>query len=340
MRLINAAGACLTPPNGARIKVTVISTGGTIGMAQSGNSVGVMPQPGFDLVSSMRAVHPDIELEQVEFFAKPSASITLRDVQNLADLISARSDSGCAGTVITHGTDTLEESAFALALLLQTEQPVVITGAMRSPDEPGPDGPANLNAAIRVAASKEARGLGPVVLFGDELHAPHLVRKIHSSRPHAFTSDPFGPMGHIVEGMLDLQMRPTRRSEQLRVCGAIPPVPIIQAGLDLEPETIAAFSDAMIGALIIAGVGGGHVSSRAVDAISELAKAIPVIITSRVGMGHTLTRSYAYGGSEIDLARRGVINGGRWRPTQARIIAQLLLSDGRSRQDIANWLAR
>ncbi|KAB2850349.1 MAG: hypothetical protein F9K41_16680 [Sphingopyxis terrae] len=64
-----------------------------------------------------------------------------------------------------------------------------------------------------------------------------------------------------------------------------------------------------------------------------------MIITSRVGMGHTLSRSYAYGGSEIDLARRGVINGGRWRPAQARIIVQLLLSDGKSRQDIADWLS-
>jgi L-asparaginase len=147
-------------------------------------------------------------------------------------------------------------------------------------------------------------------------------------------------MGHIVEGRLDLQMRPTRRSAPLRVHGAVPPVPVIQAGLDLEPETIAAFSASKIGALVIAGVGGGHVSSRAVNAISELAQAIPVIITSRVGMGHTLTRSYAYGGSEIDLAQRGVINGGRWRPAQARIVLQLLLSENRSRQEIADWLAR
>ncbi len=147
-------------------------------------------------------------------------------------------------------------------------------------------------------------------------------------------------MGHIVEGRLDLQMQPTLKHQPLRVQSPVLAVPVLQAGLDLEPETVSAFSDAAIGALIIAGVGGGHVSSRAVDAIAALAMRMPVIITSRVGMGHTLSRSYAYGGSEMDLAQRGVINGGRWRPAQARIIVQMLLSEGKSRDEIAAWLAR
>lgn len=308
-------------------------------MTTQAGAQGVTPDPGFDLLSPMRKLHPDIALKQIDLFAKPSASIALADVQEIADRIMESLNRGYCGAVVTHGTDTLEETAFALSLLMPTTCPVVVTGAMRHPEVPGADGPANLAAAILVAASPDAEGLGPCVLFGDEIHAPHLVRKIHSSRPHAFTSDPFGPMGHVVEGRVDLQMRPTRRSTPLRVRGAVPAVPVIQAGLDLEPETIAAFTDAKIGALVIAGAGGGHVSSRAVDAISNLARAIPVIITSRVGMGHTLTRSYAYGGSEIDLAQRGVINGGRWRPAQARIVVQLLLSENRSRQDIADWLA-
>jgi L-asparaginase len=320
--------------------VGIFSTGGTIAMTARAGEDGVAPQAGFDLLSPMRILHPELTLEHIELFAKPSASISLSDIQQLADGIDDRLAKHLCGAVVTHGTDTLEETAFALSLLMANSKPVVVTGAMRSPAAPGADGPANLTSAILVAASREAEGLGPAVLFGDEIHAPHLVRKIHSSRPHAFTSDPFGPMGHIVEGRLDLQMKPTFRQEPLRLCGPVLPVPVIQAGLDLEPEAVSAFSDSKIGALVIAGVGGGHVSSRAVDAIADLASKVPVIITSRVGMGHTLSRSYAYRGSEIDLARHGVINGGRWRPAQARIIAQLLLSNGRSRQDIADWLAR
>jgi L-asparaginase len=321
------------------IKVAVFTTGGTIAMAPLHNDPGAVPQPWIDLLSSIRLLHPKLKMEQVDLFAKPSASITLHDVQHLADAILDKKLTGCVGAVVTHGTDTLEETAFALSLLLDTDHPVVITGAMRPPSELGPDGPANLNAAILVAASSEASGLGPVVLFGDEIHAPHLVRKIHSSRPHAFSSEPFGPIGHIVEGRLDLAMTSITRPAGLRLGANIQAVPVIQAGLDLEPETISAFSGANIGALVIAGAGGGHVSSRVMDTIADLARGIPVIITSRVGMGHTLSRSYAYDGSEMDLARRGVVNGGRWRPAQARIIAQIVLSNGGSAADLADWLA-
>ncbi|WP_283214592.1 asparaginase [Sphingopyxis sp. L1A2A] len=320
--------------------IGIFSMGGTIAMTANAGGRGVAPQVGFDLLSPMRRLHPDLTLAHFELFAKPSPSVSLADVQLLCDQIEEKFRLGLCGAVVTHGTDTLEETAFALSLLMATAKPVVVTGAMRHPEAPGADGPANLASAILVAASGQADGLGPLVLFGDEIHAPHLVRKIHSSRPHAFTSDPFGPMGHIVEGRLDLQMQPTLKHRPLRVESPVLAVPVLQAGLDLEPETVAAFSDANIGALIIAGVGGGHVSSRAVDAIAALAMRMPVIITSRVGMGHTLSRSYAYGGSEMDLAQRGVINGGRWRPAQARIIVQMLLSVGKSRDEIAVWLAR
>ena len=329
----------LATPIQDNVSVTVFTTGGTIAMGRSHNSLGAVPQSGIDLLSPIRLLHPELKLEQVNLYAKPSASITLHDVQHLADAILDKNLAGCSGAVVTHGTDTLEETAFALSLLLDTDHPVVVTGAMRNSSEPGPDGPANLNAAILVAASSEARGLGPVVLFGDELHAPHLVRKIHSSRPHAFSSEPFGPIGHIVEGRLDLAMTSRKSPSGMQLGAAIQAVPVIQAGLDLEPETIAAFSSANIGALVIAGAGGGHVSSRVMDAISDLASRIPVIITSRVGMGHTLSRSYTYDGSEMDLSRRGVLNGGRWRPAQARIIAQIVLSNGGSKAELADWLA-
>lgn len=105
-------------------------------------------------------------------------------------------------------------------------------------------------------------------------------------------------------------------------------VPILQVGLDLEPETLDAFHSPEIDGLVVAGVGGGHISARAVDAFEQLARTIPVILTSRVGMGETLRTSYGYQGSELDLVCRGAVNGGRWRPSQARILLQLLLSSG------------
>ncbi|VVT20028.1 Asparaginase [Sphingomonas sp. EC-HK361] len=321
-----------------RCSIALFATGGTIAMAPADGG-GVAPSHGADALAAGLSLDAGITLERHDLFAKPSASISLADVQTIADAIEAAFARGVEGAVVTHGTDTLEETAFALALMLGRGKPVVVTGAMRSAGEAGADGPANLTAAIRVAANPAANGQGPLVLFGQEVHAAHLVRKVHSSRPHAFSSEPFGPIGHVVEGHLRFELATIADLPRLSVGGAVPAVPVVQAGLDLEPETIGAFANAPIGALVIAGVGGGHVSARAVEAIDRLNDRIPVIIASRVGMGATLRESYAYDGSEIDLARRGILNAGRWRPAQARLLTQLALSQGQDRAALADLLA-
>lgn len=270
----------------------------------------------------------DIIVERYDVCAKPSASIGLADVAALADEIELAAADGLGGAVVTHGTDTIEETAFSLALMLRKELPVVITGAMRSADSIAPDGPANLAGAIRIATHPDARGRGVLVFFGDEIHAAHLVRKIHSSRLHAFSSDPLGPLGHLAEENITFELSPTLQLPRLNLVGPVPIVPILYAAMDLEPETIRAFDVPGIGAVIITGVGGGHVSSRAALELERLAAKIPVVITSRVGMGPALRKSYAYVGGDIDLQARGLIYGGRWRPTHARIIVQLALSAG------------
>jgi len=321
------------------MRIGLFATGGTIAMGASGAGPGVVPRHGADALAAGVTAAPGIAIEQYDLFAKPSASITLGDVQSIADRIEQGFAEGLDGAVVTHGTDTLEETAFTLSLMLARTRPVVITGAMRSAGEVGADGPANLNAAIAIAATPEAHGQGPLVFFGGEIHAAHLVRKVHSSRLHAFSSEPYGPIGQMTEGGVRIEMRALFRPATLRLGGSVPAVAILQAGLDLEPETIEAFAAAAIGALVVAGVGGGHVSSRAADALERLNQRIPVVITTRVGMGETLRASYGYPGSETDLARRGILNGGRWRPHQARILLQILLSNGVARDGIAASLA-
>jgi L-asparaginase len=317
------------------MRIGLFATGGTIGMAASADGPGVVPQHGADALAAGISTPDGVRIERHDLFAKPSASITLADVQSIADRIEQGFADGLAGAVVTHGTDTLEETAFALSLMLARTRPVVITGAMRSAGEVGADGPANLNAAIAVAASPEAHGQGPLVLFGSEIHAAHLVRKVHSSRLHAFSSEPYGPVGQLTEGGVRIELRALFRPSILRLGGTVPAVPILQVGLDLEPETIDAFAGAEIGGLIVAGVGGGHVASRAADALERLNRRVPVVLTTRVGMGETLRASYGYPGSETDLGRRGILNGGRWRPNQARILLQILLSDNADRERIA-----
>ena len=310
------------------MRIGVFATGGTISMAGASPGLAVTPVHRVDDLVGAANVAEAVQIEQHDMFAKPSASMTLADVQTLADRLSDAFTDGLDGAVVTHGTDTLEETAFALSIMLGRTRPVVITGAMRSADDIASDGPANLSAAIQLAATPAAAGQRPLVLFGDEIHAAHLVRKVHSSRRHAFSSEPFGPIGQIIEGQVRIELRTLLEIRQLRLGTRNPVVPILQVGLDLEPETLDAFRSPAIDGLVVAGAGGGHISARAVDVFEQLARTIPVILTSRVGMGETLRTSYGYRGSELDLVCRGAVNGGRWRPSQARILLQLLLSSG------------
>lgn len=309
------------------LRIGLFAMGGTIAMRQQAGG-GVSLEDGADALLASAGLPADIIVERRDMVSKPSASIDLTDVALLAHMLDEAEAGGMDGAVVTHGTDTLEETAFALALMRASPMPVVVTGAMRSADSIGADGPANLAAAMRVAAHADARGQGVLVVLGDEIHAAHLVRKVHSSRTHAFSSEPFGPLGYLADGLVRLDLASRLPVPCLSMGASIPVVPILQAGMDLEPDTVRAFDIPSIHALVVAGVGGGHVSARAVPALETLARNKPVVLTHRVGMGPTLQNSYAYPGGDIDLRNRGLIYGGRWRPNQARIIVQLALSAG------------
>jgi L-asparaginase len=145
----------------SRPKVTVLSLGGTIAMTGDTSSGGVVPRlTGEELVSAVPQLEAVAEIEAESFLQIPGAHITVGNLVEVAEEATRRIDAGASGIVITQGTDTIEEAAFALDLLVDRDAPVVVTGAMRSPTLPGADGPANLLASVSVAASDAARGLG------------------------------------------------------------------------------------------------------------------------------------------------------------------------------------
>jgi len=150
-------------------RIALLGTGGTIAMTAKGAG-GNLTLDAAALSASLGDALAGIALVTRDVLAKPSSGFMLGDLGKIAAAV-AEAVKDADGVVITHGTDTLEETAFALALLLRTDKPVVLTAAMRRPDQPGADGPANLGAAIRVAASPAARGLGVLVVMDDEIHA-------------------------------------------------------------------------------------------------------------------------------------------------------------------------
>jgi L-asparaginase len=332
----------MTTPN--RPRVEVLALGGTIAMTEqpTGGVVPAVPAeallaavPGLDGPDGAGA---DLRVRQLRQL--PGASLTLDDVLAVAAEANAALAAGAAGVVVIQGTDTIEESAFLLDLLHDAGGtagggPVVVTGAMRNPTQAGADGPANLAAAVRVAASPAARGLGCVVVLADEIHAARWVRKTHTSSVAAFASPFTGPIGGVAEGRVTIATRPVRfpaipfpaNPFRDRAGGAGPRVGVYPVTLGDDGEALAFFA-ARCDGLVVAGFGVGHVPVGMVPVLAELAGRMPVVLASRTGAGTVHGGTYGFPGSERDLVGRGLIPAGHLDPYKARLLLYLLLAGG------------
>lgn len=316
-------------------KVQVFSLGGTISSTGSGEK-GVKPTlTGEALVADVPRIADVAEVSAVSFRQAASGELTMRDLAGLASEIEHVIDEGASGAVVTQGTDTIEETSFALDLLVDREAPVVVTGAMRNPTLPGADGPANLLASIQVASSQAARGLGAVVVLNDEIHAARFVRKTHTQSPATFGSDPVGPIGWISEGAPRIALRPEGRHE-IRLSGDAkdPPVALLTITLGDDGRLLSVIEEQGYAGLVIEAMGGGHVPSVMADALQDLAWKMPVVLASRTGAGEVLRATYGFPGSEIDLLERGLICAGPLDGLKARMLLTLLLASGSTHEEI------
>jgi L-asparaginase len=323
-------------------EVVLYTLGGTISMAGragEGAGAGVVARlGGADLAADVPGLAETgvvLKVEDVE--RVPSADLTFAQVLDLVARASAAVRAGARGVVVTQGTDTLEESAFLADLVWPHAEPLVLTGAMRNPTLAGPDGPANLLAAVTAAADPGVRGLGAVVAFNDELHAARWVRKQHATSTATFVSPDAGPVGRLEEERVRILSVPPRRTalpipapEEL----AAARVALHTAVLDEQGDELDGIAERYCG-LVVAGLGVGHVTGRLVPALSGLAELMPVVLTSRAGAGPVLRHTYGAPGSEIDLQNRGLINGGLLHPYKARILLRLLLASGADRERAA-----
>jgi L-asparaginase len=249
---------------------------------------------------------------------------------------SAAITSGGSGAVVTVGTDTLEEVAYLAHLVWPHPEPVVFTGAMRNPTLAGADGPANLLAAVRVAASPAGRDLGAVVVFNDEIHAPQWIRKQHSTSTATFGSPNTGPLGHLVEDRIRLLLQvPARPPLPMPDETRLPSTRVAMYAVTLDDDaTLLADLDRTHQGLVVAGFGAGHVAPSIAPLLGSLAQRIPVVLTSRTGAGSVLRHTYGSAGSETDLRQRGLLDAGFLHPYKARVLLRLLLASGASRDNI------
>ena len=316
--------------------VTYFALGGTIASIREPGRSGAAPAlTATELLRSI-ALPDSVEVDVVQFLQVPSPEITITDIIRLHEAIRAAVTNGARGIVVSQGTDTLEESAFLLDLLWEGPEPIVLTGAMRGPSLPGSDGPANLVAAVQVAACELVRGCGVVVVFNDEIHAARFARKTHTSNPAAFCSPTLGPIGWIAEGRPVVATRPVpmQRLPSPKTT-LVPPVALITMGLGDEGLLLQAVAKLGYQGLVVEAFGGGHMRAASVPVLAELSATMPVVLASRTGAGQVLRGTYDFPGSEMDLLRRGLVHGGYLDGLKARLLLSLCLANKMSQRQIA-----
>lgn len=314
----------------------IIHTGGTISMSQD-QSNKVVTNDINPISLHQDVINQYAQIDELNPFNVPSPHMTIQHVKQLKDIIlEAVTNKYYDGFVITHGTDTLEETAFLLDLILGIEQPVVITGAMRSSNEIGSDGLYNYISAIRVASDEKARHKGVMVVFNDEIHTARNVTKTHTSNTNTFQSPNHGPLGVLTKDRVQFHHMPYRQQALENVNEKLN-VPLVKAYMGMPGDIFSFYSREGIDGMVIEALGQGNMPPSALEGIQQLVSLnIPIVLVSRSFNG-IVSPTYAYDGGGYQLAQQGFIFSNGLNGPKARLKLLVALSNNLDKAEIKSY---
>lgn len=315
-------------------KILVLHTGGTISMQADQN--GAVELSPINPMTQVTSPLENIEVVSVDFFNLPSPHIQIDHMMMIYKKIREEA-SHFDGFVITHGTDTLEETAYFLDTMSIPQKPIVMTGAMRSSNELGSDGIYNYRTALRVAADEKSADKGVLVVMNDEIHAAKYVTKTHTTNVSTFQTPTHGPLGLVTKReILFFKAADKRVRFDLQAINGV--VPIIKSYADMDTVLLDALVEAPISGLVIEALGAGNLPPASISAIKKLInKQLPIVLVSRCFNG-IAEPVYAYDGGGIQLEELGVLFVKELNSQKARIKLLIAVNAGLNGQDLADYI--
>lgn len=318
--------------------ITILTTGGTIAMKQDPATGGLVPAvSGDDLAHAVPGLADTADVDVVEFKNVPSGWMKASDMFALSHLIDKlAAETKTDGFVVTHGTDTLEETAFFLDVSLKTDKPVCVTGAMRGASALSADGPENMLSAVRTAADEGAIGQGVLVCLMDRVYAARTVTKTHTTNPDTFRDPEWGPLASVYSDRIiwGRKIMPHVKLHPDKLCEN---VWLITCYSGMESDQVDAAIAGGAKGVVIDSLGCGNVPPDCKKGILRLReKGVPVVVTTRVPTGSVM-EEYSYDGSVLSMKDADIIEGGNLSAPKARLLLALALGVTNSISDMRPW---
>ncbi|MCT4594055.1 MAG: asparaginase [Anaeromicrobium sp.] len=318
-----------------RKKVAIVFTGGTISMKIDPKISAAIPAlSGEQIMSMVTNIDKYADIEPIELARIPGPHMSPEKMLELSKLVKrlvARED--ITGVVVTHGTDSLEETAYFLDLSINTYKPIIVVGAMRSNSELGYDGASNISAAICTVISEEAKNKGVLVVMNNEVNAANEVTKTHTLTLDTFKSPEFGPLG-IVDNDEVIFYRHITKHTYIETDSVESRVDLIKTAVGMDSKLIKYCVDTGTKGIVLEAMGRGNIPPLMVEGVKyAIKKGVKIVMVSRCHMGRVLD-TYGYEGAGRELREAGVIFGGSLPGQKARIKLMLALASKENIKEI------